>query len=188
MAKPRKPSSPRKRAGKTKLRDEVVSTVKRSLPVPINAKLSLEKEHRITEALTEKKEEQEKMNAEILPRRKRIKELEGEIETLRAQVMKGTEDRDVVCDVIKDYKRMTVKVVRRDTDKVVEERTMTAEDRQEDLLKAGGGRGKKAEPADDDDADDDEPGDDDRAVDDDHVGDEPDPGETEEDAGEDEVH
>lgn len=114
-----------------KLRDEVVSTVKRSLPVPINAKLTLQKEHRITEALTEKKEEQEKMNAEILPRRKRIRELEGEIETLRSQVMKGTEDRDVVCDIIKDFKRNYVVVKRRDTGKVIEERTMTAEDRQE---------------------------------------------------------
>lgn len=165
MAKPRTPSSPRKRAGKsTKMRDEVVSIVKRMLPCPINDKVVREKEHRIAEALTEKKEEQEKMNAEILPRRKEIKRLETEIESLRGQVVKGYEDREVTCEVVKDYKRQFVVVKRKDTNKVVEERTMTDEDRQEDWVK---GKGKKAEPEPDekDDSPEDNPTDDDEGQD-----------------------
>lgn len=147
MAKPRSP----KRARTPKLKDEVVSTVKRMLPVPINDKITLQKEHRITKALTEKKEEQEKMNAEILPRRKKIKELEGEIETLRSQVEKGTEDREIVCDVIKDYKRQLVVVRRRDNREIIEDRTMTPEDRQEDIegrFKRGGKPAAEAEEPD----------------------------------------
>lgn len=169
MDKPRK--SPRARAGKkSRQKDEVVSTVKRMLAVPINEKLSLQKEHRITKALTEKKEEQEKMNAEILPRRKKIKELEGEIETLRSQVTKGTEEREVVCEVVKDYVHLKIQVRRRDTREVIEDRTMTAEDRQEDLYK---GEGKRATAA----PEENDPGNEDE-----------DPGETEADDDEPEVH
>lgn len=137
-----KKSSPRK-----KIKDEVVSRVKRMLPCEIDEKITKKKEKRIVHALTEKKEEQEKMNAEILPRRKRIKELEGEIETLRSQIEKGTEDREVLCEVVKDFAHLKVLVRRRDSGEVVEDRTMTEEDRQEDLLK-GSKRGKKAEPED----------------------------------------
>lgn len=159
MAQPRK--TPRKQ------KDEVVSRVKRMLPCEIDEKITKKKEKRIVHALTAKKNEQEKMNAEILPRRKKIKELEGEIETLRAQIENGTEDREVLCEVVKDFAHMKVLVRRRDTGDVVEDRTMTDEDRQEDLLK-GKGRGKKSEP-----------GDDDRAVDDDDHGDEPPEGDDE---------
>jgi hypothetical protein len=134
MAKPRNPRTP-------KQKDEIVSRVKRMLPCAIDEKVTKKKEKRIVHALTEKKDEQEKMNAEILPRRKKIKELEGEIETLRAQIENGTEDREVLCDVVKDFIHHKVLVRRRDTGDVVEDRTMTEEDRQEDLLKA---RGKKA--------------------------------------------
>lgn len=174
---PKKPKGRKPARGRAGLRDEVVSTVKRMLPVPIDEKETRKKEHRIAKALTEKKEEQELMNAEILPRRKRLKELEGEVETLRSQVIKGTEDREVVCDIVKDYKRMYVVVRRRDNDEIVEERVMTAEDRQEDIEsrtkrpKAVDGEGKPTtdedeaeqsrastdDPGDDDEEDDDEP-------------------------------
>jgi hypothetical protein len=149
MEKPKK--SPRARVGKkaSRLKDEVVSRVKRMLPCEIDEKVTKKKEQRVVHALTEKKEEQEKMNAEILPRRKRIKELETEIESLRAQVENGTEDREVFCDIVKDYKRNYVVVKRKDTGEVVEERIMTADDRQEDLLK--GGRKTKAHSGEDDD-------------------------------------
>lgn len=142
-----KPRSPRARAATSRAKDEIVSTVKRMLPVDIDEKVTRKKEHRIAKALTEKKEQQELMNAEILPRRKAIKELESEIETLRSQVIKGTEDREVVCDVIKDFAHMKIVVRRRDTREVVEDRTMTDEDRQEDLLSGKGKKGKRS-PAD----------------------------------------
>jgi hypothetical protein len=65
-------------------------------------------------------------------------------------ISSGKEERDVECEMTKDYKGGTVTVVRLDTGEVVETRPMTADERQESMWTQKGepraparGRGKK---------------------------------------------
>lgn len=124
--------------------EEVVSTVKRMLPVEIDPKAISKKEKQITKLLTDKRHAMDKLNELSLPLKKDIKTYETQIEALRASCENGTEDREVKCEVIKDFKRMKVVVRRKDDNTVVEDRTMTAEDRQVDIEgRAKKGRGRK---------------------------------------------
>lgn len=55
-------------------------------------------------------------------------------------ITSGKEDRDVECEMIKDFKRNTVTITRTDTGEVVDERPMTEDERQEKMW------GQESEP------------------------------------------
>ena len=72
---------------------------------------------------TEKKEAASQFKANI-------ENIENELQVLAAHVRNKYEYRDVECDVIPDFKSGVVVTVRNDTGEVIDERPMTAEERQ----------------------------------------------------------
>jgi hypothetical protein len=96
-----------------------------------------------TAALAEEKKAQD---AEINGKIKLSKEITRKLSRIIAS---KTEDRDVECDVVKDYKAGTVTTFRSDTGEQVDQRTLTAEERQEELYQPKAdrvpvkGKGKK---------------------------------------------
>ena len=75
-------------------------------------------------------EEKKAQDAEINGKIKLSKEVTRKLSQI---ITTGTEDRDVECDVVKDFKAGTVTTFRSDTGEQVDQRTLTAEERQEEL-------------------------------------------------------
>ena len=79
-----------------------------------------------------------------------IELLEEAAGKLRTMIRTGCEERDVECEVERDFNACEIVVRRLDTKEVVTRRTMTAEERQKDMFDEGpagkkkGSRGKKA--------------------------------------------
>jgi hypothetical protein len=96
-----------------------------------------------TAALTEEKKAQD---AEINGKIKLSKEITRKLAGILAS---KTEEREVECDVTKDYKGNTVTTSRSDTGEVVDTRPMTPDERQEELYQPKAdrvpvkGKGKK---------------------------------------------
>lgn len=63
----------------------------------------------------------------------KIKEHEAEITSLSERINSGWEMRSIGCREIRDYKNGSVYVFRDDTEEIIEERAMTAEERQPTL-------------------------------------------------------
>lgn len=130
----KKPAAPRKKkAAKPDENREVSGEFERLCPVPIDSVLSKKKYDRIVEALGEVHDKKAELADIARERRAAIKEIEEEIEVLRKQIGDGTEDRLVRCISEKDFRANKVRVIRTDTRQVVEEREMTADDRQETM-------------------------------------------------------
>jgi hypothetical protein len=82
-----------------------------------------------TAALAEEKKAQD---AEINGKIKLSKEITRKLSRIIAS---KTEDREVECEITKDFERGTVTVHRCDTGEVVETRAMSPEERQEEMFK-----------------------------------------------------
>lgn len=76
--------------------------------------------------------------------RERKKALAENIAKTSRVVDEGQEDRPIVCEMVPDYRRNVMEVVRTDTDEVVEDRALTVDERQMEL----GGKPKGAEAQD----------------------------------------
>lgn len=128
--KPAKPA--RARAGK-KAADperETSTEFERELPVKITGALIEAKRDRIVVALGEIHDLEQQLREMGSDKRAAIKEKKGEVEALRKQIGDGMEERPVKCIREMDFRANRVKVVRTDTRAIVEDRVMTAEDRQ----------------------------------------------------------
>lgn len=133
-----KPPRPRAASNKKKPKaadSQVESSgeFERLCPVPIDGTLSKKKYDRIVEALGEVKDKKANLAEISKEKRDAISEIVDEIEVLRKQIGDGTEDRLVRCISQKDFRANKVRVIRTDTREVVEEREMTADDRQETM-------------------------------------------------------
>lgn len=102
---------------------------KRALPCPINPAKADKKAKEIVDVLTEINVQKEKAK----PYRDKVKELTLKVESLRHDITSKTEEREVTCVEERDFTHREVRVIRLDTDEVVESRTMTDEDRQEEM-------------------------------------------------------
>lgn len=104
---------------------------KKELPVKINEKACERKRIRVIKAMTERNVEIEKMK----PFRLKAKTLAEEINKLHDEIEASVEDRPVDCQVEYDYQHRAVRTRRLDTNQFVKdlERTMTDEDREEEL-------------------------------------------------------
>ncbi len=108
---------------------EVGNKFKRMLPCPITPAKADKKAAEIVDVLTEIIIQKEKAK----PYHDKVRELTLKVESLRHDIKSKTEDREVACVEERHYKTRVVRVVRIDTREVVEERTMTDDDRQEEL-------------------------------------------------------
>ena len=92
------------------------------------------------------KEEKKAQDADINGKIKLANEITRKLSHI---ITMKTEDRDVECDVVKDYKANTVTTFRSDTGEQVDQRPMSAEERQEELYQPKAdrvpvkGKGKK---------------------------------------------
>jgi hypothetical protein len=130
MVKAVKKRSHKKKAGGARV--ELGAKFKKELPVKINEKACERKRIRVIKAMTERNAEIEKMK----PFRLKAKALAEEINKLHDEIEASVEDRPVECVLEYDYEHREVRTRRLDTNSIVKElsRTMTDEDRQEDLL------------------------------------------------------
>jgi len=101
----------------------------RMLPCPITPAAADKKAREIVDVLTEITVQKENARPFTL----KARELTLKVESLRHDIKSKTEDREVKCREERHYKTRVVRVVRLDTNAVVEERTMTEDDRQEEL-------------------------------------------------------
>lgn len=128
-----KPPRPRGARNKKKGADpekDTSSEFERNLPVKISGPLIEAKRDRIVVALGEIHDLEQQLREMGSDKRTSIKEKKGEVEALRKQIGDGMEERPVKCIREMDFRANRVKVVRTDTRAIVEDRTMTAEDRQ----------------------------------------------------------
>ncbi len=131
-AKPAKPKKPAKLAKprKGKKKDEIVLKITRKLSVPLSAK---EKENAIKNLvakmdLVEALEEEKKAMVDGF--KAKITQAKADIMNARQLVRNGAEIRDVNCQEIRDYKAGQFRIIRMDTEEVVDERPLTKEERQ----------------------------------------------------------
>jgi len=108
------------------------------------------KEKRLAKAMAEKRHEMDQINTKVQPHRAQIKLLDKEIDALVADIENGTEKRPVACHEIRDFNRNVIRTVREDNGKLIDERAMTAEDRELEF----GDQGRIESEGDDGDADD----------------------------------
>jgi hypothetical protein len=109
--------------------------------VPLNAADAARKERRIREHLDVIAEAEEAMK----PHKKTVRDSKKEIEKLRKDVGSNSEEVEREVYALKDYKRNNIQICLVDTDEVVEDRTMTPDERQTNLEDGpAGGRGDDA--------------------------------------------
>ncbi len=131
---PRSPSKGRSKRGPSEFNTENAAEFSRELPVALSPEVIEKKnnalvkaEVHLEKAVGEKKDVVAGCNVEI-------KEIKEKISTLVAQLDTKTEGKPVKCFTRSDFTKNLVEVVRTDNGEVVESRTMTSDDRQEDAF------------------------------------------------------
>lgn len=125
---------------------EGVATFKRPLPVDLTDEEVQAKGRKAAKLQDECEAIESRLKSQGKELRDDLKGKRGALRALLHDVSNGTEDRDVACWEQMDYARGEVRVIRADSGKTVEARTMSPEERQEDLPTVGGrGRGRKAQ-------------------------------------------
>lgn len=131
---------PKKVAGKDVVKTEPFN---KAVRVPINAAEAARKERMIREHLNVIADHEEAMK----PHKKGVRDAKKEIDKLRKEVNDKSEEVELEVYAVKDYTHSNIQFVRADNDEVVEDRTMTAEERQRDWVAErgeGGVMGGKA--------------------------------------------
>lgn len=90
---------------------------------------------RIADAITAKHAAAERMKAETASLRKEIREHERLVNELQQMLATKRETRPVTCALVADGVRLTVRTLRLDTNEVIGERPMTADERQARLFR-----------------------------------------------------
>lgn len=119
-----------------------VSLVTKKLPVKLDDDELLERGRMLVENMRKTATAEAERKAENDRRKGDIELLEGVTSKISIAISTGTEDRDVECEQRKDYTHGTVTIVRMDTGELVDQRVMTADERQEKMF------ADKAEPRD----------------------------------------
>lgn len=117
-------------------------TFEKELEVVVDPPVLSRKEKRLAKAMAEKRHEMDEINTKTQPHREEVKKLTKEIDSLVADIENGTEKRPVPCHELRDFKRNVIRTIREDTGKQIDERAMTAEDREltfDDKSKIDGG-------------------------------------------------
>jgi hypothetical protein len=108
-----------------------VSAITKRLPVKLDDDVLLERGHQLVENMRKTATAEDEREKENKRRKSDIDLLEGVTSKLCAIISTGYEEREVDCEVRRDFKHGKVTTIRTDTGEVVDERTMTAEERQE---------------------------------------------------------
>lgn len=124
---------------------EGVNTFKRALPVELTDEEVQAKGRKAGKVQAQCEEIESRLKSQGTELRAELKGKRGELRALLHDIEQGTEDRDIVCWEQMDYNRGEVRVIRADTGKTVEARTMTPDERQEKMPQVLGGRGRKAQ-------------------------------------------
>ena len=119
--------------------------MKRELPVPLTAEEKSEAEGKIAVLVVERDAIQTELDALGAKHRKRLREIKKEESRLARERTTGTKLAQVEVEEVKNFETNTVKIVRKDTGAQIEERAMTAKEREQLTLNEVGddGRTKK---------------------------------------------
>lgn len=109
--------------------------VVRNLPVRLKDSELLEFGKRLAQTSTDIHNEEERQSQVKAELKAKLGSFETERTRLAGIVASGRENRDVSCDMVFDYSRLIVEVVRLDTKEVVETRRMTEAEQQRNLFK-----------------------------------------------------
>jgi hypothetical protein len=101
------------------------------LPVKLNDDELLARGRQLVENMRKTAAAEEAREVENKKRKSEIELLEEVTARLGGSISSGSEEREVECELRKDYVHGNVTTVRSDTGEVVDERTMTADERQE---------------------------------------------------------
>jgi predicted molibdopterin-dependent oxidoreductase YjgC len=112
---------------------KVLKTTKK-LPVKLNDDEMLERGKMLVENMRKTAVAEEERDKENKKRKGDIALLEGVTARIAETVRSGSEYREVECELRKDYERGTVATFRDDTGEQIDQRPMTAEERQEDMF------------------------------------------------------
>lgn len=109
-------------------------TVKRNLPVTLTSEEIDVKATKLAAqvAYTEKLRDQKRETNSAL--KEQIDESQAKVSELSRQITLRTEERQVLCTLVKDFKAGMATVTRNDTGEVVEERPLADDEYQADLL------------------------------------------------------
>lgn len=111
-----------------------VTMVTKKLPVKLDDDELLDRGRALVQNMRKTAEAEEAREAENKRRKGDIALLEGVTARLSTAISTGTEDKDVDCEERKDFIHGTVTIVRMDTGEVVDQRVMSAEERQEKMF------------------------------------------------------
>jgi len=106
----------------------------RQLPVDLNEEEIADRGRAMAKSVSEKAGLQEEKKSATADINAKIKACGEVIRKLSEIISGGKEDREVSCEVKKDFDSNTVTVVRDDTGEVVEERPLTVDERQENMF------------------------------------------------------
>ena len=101
------------------------------LPVKLNDDELLARGRQLVENMRKTAAAEEAREVENKKRKSEIELLEEVTARLGGSISSGSEEREVECEMRKDYIHGSVTTVRSDTGEVVDERVMTADERQE---------------------------------------------------------
>lgn len=147
-------------AGKKRAKDEdvKVTITTMQLPVKLDDEELLDRGQQLVKNMRRVAAAEDARENENKKRKGEIALLEEITAKLSTTIAAGTEDRDVECEVRKDFRHGRVTTVRNDTGEIVDDRTMTAAERQEtmrypsDEEQRGPSKGKGGDPFADDDS------------------------------------
>lgn len=122
-----------KKKEKSKNDDVKVTVTTMRLPVKLDDEELLDRGQQLVKNMRKAAAAEEARDAENKKRKGEIAMLDEITAKLSGAIALGTEERDVECEVRKDYRHGRVTTVRTDTGEVVDERTMTAQERQETM-------------------------------------------------------
>lgn len=114
---------------------KVLKTSKK-LPVKLDDDELLERGKQLVDNMRKTAVAESEREAENKKRKGDIELLEGITARLAGVIQNGSEDRDVDCEIRKDFEHGVVTVVRLDTGEVVETRPMDAQERQEEMFES----------------------------------------------------
>lgn len=108
-------------------------TVVKVLPVELTDKEVQERGEKLAELEQDAQECREEAAANAARYRERKKALAEQIAKVSKCINDGKEDRQVTCDLVPDYRRNLMEIVRQDTNEAVDSRALTADERQMEL-------------------------------------------------------
>ena len=107
-----------------------VTRALRKLPVPLAAEVKAEIAHELIKLMLLKRDAENALADHSRRQRELIKGMDAKLEDFADQHDAGTSQNDVEVEIVEDFGRNVVRVTRLDTLEIVEERAITAEERQ----------------------------------------------------------